>query len=93
MARETIASVKQALTGELQELRARNQRQAEQIAKLEAELAGRDARRDARIETLLKANTDYLAAAREAKEQVLRLQGNLSDAARLIATLGARAEG
>lgn len=49
--------------------------------------------RSRRIDELFKANNEYQQEARDARAQTVRLQAALSDASRLIAALGERAEG
>lgn len=86
MPRVTIASTRAFYASELAELRKQASNQAETIASQRGEIASRDER----IDTLLQANNHYQQQARDARAECARLQESLTDASRVIATLGRR---
>lgn len=105
MARETIASVKQQLR-EVEEANARLisekielmrvhtdalNKKDDRIGELLRGHAGVLAAKDARISGLFQSNNEYQAEARAARADAARLQRALTDASRVIATLGERA--
>lgn len=62
----------------------------EKIAELIRGHAAVLAAKDARISELFRSNNEYQGEARAARAEVVRLQQALSDASRVIATLGQR---
>lgn len=100
MARETIASAKRAGAAEIDRLVASHRTVEVELRKIISDkeqalsaLRGELAERTKRIDELFKSNNEFEADARMARAETVRLQGALSDAARVIHALGQRAEG
>ncbi|MFA7308332.1 MAG: hypothetical protein WC026_16865 [Hyphomicrobium sp.] len=83
---ELVEDAKHMRTAETRELRERNARQAAQIDEQVATIAAKDKR----INELLTASNTNETAARAARAECVALQARLTEATRIMATLGAR---